>query len=793
MKKVLLFTVLLAFGGFLFSQIQTPRVYVSDFKFGDMGIEIDYGFENCNPSDKFVVWFEAITKGGEKFTAKTMFGGNVLVSPQKNLKAIWLTGKDAVIINEEATIKVYAAAMPKTNMTKAYIASSFFPGLGHKAAGGKNNKLYLGAVAYAGLAGGLYFNNKASENYDAYQNEFNPTKAGEFLDQARSQRMLALTSAGFALAMWGLDYFLLSKTKKRISKITPVQIQSDPYTKPYLIAESQQKFINTRGFPPNLFAELAFNDDNGNGILEAEENAELSIKIINNGEGNAYDLKINIKDNNPDASFKYLNPEIIDILKPNKAKTINIPINTDIELKTLEHKLQIDVMEKFGYDMDPAFLVLQTYAYQPAVLTFSGFEILDAGPGTSAIVEDGLLQPGEMVKVKLVFQNTGQGVAENTNFNIQTNDKNYLIRDYSGSLGNMQPGEVKEVYMTLSPNKRVDTKGDLPLFLTMDEKRNRGNLENYQLPIKMNQKPPQTNIVTLNKDIESLKKNIARFEYSSKKFSAKAANLANIRSVIPSQTKRAKSIGVVFGVQNYENMAQAPYADKDAEIMKDYFEKVLGVEQVISFINKDVTIANFHKVFNPDYGQLKKAVVPGETEVFVFYSGHGVPDKSGNNVYLFPYDGIKEDLITFGYNITDLYENLNKLGAKSVTVILDACFSGSSRKSETIKEENLIAHKGNLTIKVTKPWVQNSNFNMISSSTGSETSLGLDDSETGLFTYYLCAGLQGKADKNEDRKITMGELKNYVIENVKSHSQKISGVQTPEFNVNNEDLILTEY
>jgi len=30
--------------------------------------------------------------------------------------------------------------------------------------------------------------------------------------------------------------------------------------------------------------------------------------------------------------------------------------------------------------------------------------------------------------------------------------------------------------------------------------------------------------------------------------------------------------------------------------------------------------------------QLKK----GETDVFVFYSGHGIPDKNGETTYLFP-------------------------------------------------------------------------------------------------------------------------------------------------------------
>ena len=117
-----------------------------------------------------------------------------------------------------------------------------------------------------------------------------------------------------------------------------------------------------------------------------------------------------------------------------------------------------------------------------------------------------------------------------------------------------------------------------------------------------------------------------------------------------------------------------------------------------------------------------------------------------------------------------LYENLNNLGTQKATVILDACFSGSFRKNETLKDQNLISQKV-VKIKMTNPWISNTNFTMISLS-GKETSLGLDDSQTGLFTYHLCTALHGKADENGDEKITFGKLKKYVKTNIVSYSKK---------------------
>ena len=55
-------------------------------------------------------------------------------------------------------------------------------------------------------------------------------------------------------------------------------------------------------------------------------------------------------------------------------------------------------------------------------------------------------------------------------------------------------------------------------------------------------------------------------------------------------------------------------------------------------------------------------------------------------------------------------------------------------------------------------WVNNPRFTVFSSSTSDETSLGFDPSETGLFAYYLCEDLQGKADANSNKQITPANL-----------------------------------
>ena len=548
-----------------------------------------------------------------------------------------------------------------------------------------------------------------------------------------------------------------------------------------------------RGLPPNLYVDLTYEDGNKNGILEANEVSLLKLKITNKGKGVAQGLLVRVNDNTYDPEFKILDGQKIPYLSPGQSTEVKIPIKAGFEVKTNEHKLKIVIYEFYGYDVDPAYLLLNTIAYQEPELVFSGLEVVDIGAGTGAIVEDGQLQAGEQVKIKIVLQNIGQNISENTRYRVSSKDKNIYLEDGEGKLGKMGIGEVKEFWITVSPNKRVETQGDLPLYLSVANSYNRGIINELRLPVKLNQKPPKTEIVEVKADMEKLQKQVARFEYTSNKITANIGNIIDVKQVPPSKMHRPNAVAVVMGIENYKYFAPAPFADNDAKIMKDYFKQVLGVEKVFIYTDKEVSGFFFQNIFNPDYGELQKAIVKGKTDLFVFYSGHGMPAKDGSKVFLFPSDGRIEALATQGYDINTFYKNLDALGARTTTVFMDACFSGVSRPTETQEIQNLVAMKG-VAIKprVEQPWENNPNFSVFASSSFDETSLGFDPSQTGLFTYFVCAGLQGNADFNKDGKITTGELSHYVIENVVATSVKILGKQTPVFN-GNKNEVLTEY
>lgn len=554
-------------------------------------------------------------------------------------------------------------------------------------------------------------------------------------------------------------------------------------------------FIPTKkektSLPPNLFAELDYNDDNGNGILEGPENSVLSLKIINKGKGNATNLFVTVKSNITDEHLIIKDGIKIPIIKPGANKTIKIPINAELGIKSGKHKMEINVSEQKHYDMDPAYLILTTREYQKPKIVLSGLEIYDSGDDVVAIKEDGKLQAGEWVKMKILIQNVGNNIAQNVDASITSTDVNIKVKNLNNKeflFDQIKVGEVKELWCNISPNKRVITKDDLPVYIDVGTKYNYGSLKT-KLPLKLEAKPPETEILEVHANLDDLQ-NKASFEFSSNSFSTKKSKIINIRMVEPIDTIIPNSVGVIIGIENYQNLPEAPYAVQDAKLMKEYFKKRFGIEEVVIFTEKEASGFFFDDIFNPDYGELRKAVEEGSTDLFVFYSGHGIPSKDGKNVYLFPQDGKVARLKTQGYELSKFYNNLDKLKAKSVTVFLDACFSGATRSSDQYIAQNLTGEKGIIIKpKMPKPWESNPNFTVFTSSTGGQTSLAYDESKTGLFSYFLMAGLMGKADVDKDSVLTMMELKSYVIENVTKTSKKISGIQVPEFHGNADKII----
>jgi uncharacterized caspase-like protein len=105
-----------------------------------------------------------------------------------------------------------------------------------------------------------------------------------------------------------------------------------------------------------------------------------------------------------------------------------------------------------------------------------------------------------------------------------------------------------------------------------------------------------------------------------------------------------------------------------------------------------------------------------------------------------------------------LYANLSKLEARSVTVILDASFSGDSPSGLLIQASTEIS------VMSRAPVV--SKLTVLTAAQGNQVASWDEETQHGLFTRYLLEALNGAADGalygDGDGKVTVNEIKSYL-------------------------------
>ena len=172
-------------------------------------------------------------------------------------------------------------------------------------------------------------------------------------------------------------------------------------------------------------------------------------------------------------------------------------------------------------------------------------------------------------------------------------------------------------------------------------------------------------------------------------------------AALPRTTKENRyGVAVIIGNRDYadndKDVPNVDYAFNDAQTMYEYVTQTLGFREGNVIYLKDATQADLVATFgtrdNPK-GKLFDWVRPGQSDVFIYYSGHGAPGLSNGEGYLLPVDGSPLKVELNGYPLDTFYANLARLPARSTTIILDACFSGVSANGAVVRNASSIALK----------------------------------------------------------------------------------------------------
>ncbi len=211
------------------------------------------------------------------------------------------------------------------------------------------------------------------------------------------------------------------------------------------------------------------------------------------------------------------------------------------------------------------------------------------------------------------------------------------------------------------------------------------------------------------------------------------------------------AVAVVIGNAYYEKTKNVDFALNDAITVRKYLIEVMGFKEENIIFAKNATINDFNRIFGiagKEKGQLYNYIKPNVSNVFVYYSGHGAPGLNDKQGYFVPTDCDPQYIELEGYSSELLFNNLSKLPAKSVNIVLDACFSGIDLVKDISPVK--IRNRGLSGMK---------NGVVLSSSADNQYSAWYRDKQHGLFTYFFLKAIHsGNADKNRDKKLTFTEI-----------------------------------
>jgi hypothetical protein len=495
--------------------------------------------------------------------------------------------------------------------------------------------------------------------------------------------------------------------------------------------------------PPYLeIINYAFADANGNNKIDAGEEVKISFDLTNSGKGSGSDLMVEIREMNDVDGLKFYPPPKLPELKPDESTHIEIPVEGSLDLLDSRASFQILVYEPNGFGTDPLEVEIETQAFRAPMIKMVDYQVSSQSGNT--------LEKRRPFDVEVLMQNIGQGIAEDVEVTVNFPGNIFcLSANQTSSVGELQPGEQKLISYT---------------FVTNNEYREDSIHFRFELDEKYNQYAENGKVIlTLNQQVSAEKLVVSGIPEKEVEIAIASLSSDVDKNIPVSPEKYPNKVALIFGNEDYSGTLDAErnvdYARRDAGMFLEYAVKTLGVVEENVYFTTDATLGTMNREIDR-VCELIKRMGP-ETELIFYYAGHGFPDEQNYTPYLIPVD-VNATNLTSAIPLKGIYKKLGETGAKKITVVLDACFSGGGRN------QGLLATRG---VRI-KPKEEELMGNMVvfSASTGEQTALPYHDEKHGMFTYFLLKKLQETSGE-----VTFGELDSFLRGQVGITSLRVNG------------------
>jgi hypothetical protein len=516
-------------------------------------------------------------------------------------------------------------------------------------------------------------------------------------------------------------------------------------------------------FPPKLELQLAFEElGKRNQMLDAGEQALIVVTISNKGKGPAKDVKVRADAISSLAGIEVGREVRIPELAAGASDTLRIPLKAGEDIKDQEVRFRVSATEEsFGADAAPGVITITAKGVEPPDLYVYETGI-DDGTGSEWAQGNGngQLETGEQVEVTSGIQNRGTGPALAVSVTVTPTDAN--VRLSSGrstyQIGDVAPGKWQTFSYPIFVSPRFQ-QNNVELLLNIQEQTGKYSRSDT-VRIPLNQQITKGSEVTINPKAKT----------GTPATTAPPTIADELLTGIPQGAENPDVYAVVIGVEKYKHVGDVAYASRDVAAVRRYLNEAFGCPEANMTPLTDPSKADLERMFGakggPEGGQLFNWVSrkPNMAQVYVYYVGHGMPSVKEKKGYLAPSDATPDYIEMDGYALDVLYGNLAKLPVKSVTVILDACFSGES--PDVSGKVNPLFKNISPLVVVPLPQEAPKNAVVMTASSGAQVAVWYPEKKHSLFTYWLLKGLKGDANANHDNSITLGELRQYLETNV---------------------------
>lgn len=491
----------------------------------------------------------------------------------------------------------------------------------------------------------------------------------------------------------------------------------------------------------------AFTDVNGNNKIDAGETTTISFDLSNSGKGTGTGLSLMIEEINKINGLEFVKPAQLPDLKYQESKHFDIPVTGSLDLLNGTASFRIIVKEPNGFSSDPLEVEIETQAFRPPLVKLVDYQVSSQTGST--------LERRKSFDLEVLIQNLGQGIAGNVSvFVVIPGNIFCLSSNQSFEIGKLLPGEKRLISYTFVANSEYQN-NSIEFFFNINEKFGK-YAENGVVALTMNQKVSADKLVV---------KGVVETDVAI----AVASLSSDVDKNIPvSVEKRPNKLALIFGNENYAQSVNSEvnvdYARRDAGIFYEYAVKTLGLVEENIYFKTDATSGTMNTEIDRVCELVKR--MGSETELIFYYAGHGFPNEQTYAPYLIPVD-VNATNLSSAIQLKDVYKKLGATGAKKVTVILDACFSGGGRNQGL-----LVARSVRI-----KPKDEELTGNVVvfSASSGEQTASPYHAQKHGIFTYYLLKKL-----KESNGAVNYGELDSYLRNQVGISSIRVNGkVQDP--------------